>query len=475
MNTRLIRKTLTSSLVAVAWSTAGCSNPPASTPPPATPVTVPTAATEAFRNSADEVPAGWNGPVFKLSHNYPTTKPACGPEQAPWLKRNVSFTSKTPKWSEWSGYVQDIVDYVQKGQDPNLPDDIGWRTAIETAPGRTETRWFHIPWMAYQKHGGREFVHGLTNEVTADLNNIARRSNGMVPGAPGSAMFETWSVGMYNDCGAWAIGQAVPASGEPQVETVDGRSLVKGLPFPEGTVVMKLLNTTADGNDAPFLKGSTTWRANTHLMLEKNKTYDPCLRTPRTVHLIQIDLAVVDSRSPTRWVYSTVVYYYDEAKKDAPIFERLHPLGVQWGSDPDSFPAVAVKNPLVQSINAPLPHAPKSVFEHYGCNKRLAGPVDNPDSSCMTCHAGAFTAMPSVVDNQGKNIPAIFVPAATCAQGPTPANKAYLSNYAYPSHYPDPAFKDAIPLDTSLQLAVAFAQYANFKIKNTVPQSCPGT
>jgi hypothetical protein len=189
------------------------------------------------------------------------------------------------------------------------------------------------------------------------------------------------------------------------------------------------------------------------------------------VHLIQIDLAVVDLRSPTRWVYSTLVYYYDETKKDATVFERLHPLGVQWGSDPDSFPAVAVKNPLVQSINAPLPHAPKSVYEHYGCSKRLAGPVDNPDSSCITCHAGAFTAMPGVPDAQGKTIPSIFVQAGSCDQGPTAANTAYFANYPYPAPYPDPKYKDAIPLDTSLQLAVAFAQYANFK--TNAPQACP--
>ena len=83
--------------------------------------------------------------------------------------------------------------------------------------------------------------------------------------------------------------------------------LAKGMPFPAGTVVVKVLNTTASGEDVPYLRNSTTWQANGHKQLSPT-SYDKCAREVREVHLVQMDLAVVDPRSPTRWVYSTLVY-----------------------------------------------------------------------------------------------------------------------------------------------------------------------
>src|SRR4051794_31870191 len=70
----------------------------------------------AFRNSVDTPPAGWRGPVFQLSDSYPKTKPNC---DAPWLKRDVNFQDPNPQWQEWEPYIQDIVNYVKEGQDPN--------------------------------------------------------------------------------------------------------------------------------------------------------------------------------------------------------------------------------------------------------------------------------------------------------------------------------------------------------------------
>jgi hypothetical protein len=87
------------------------------------------AASLAFRDSVDTPPPTWHGERFKLSHDYPKAQPKC---EAPWLKRHVSFTNPDPKWSDWQGYVQDIIDYVKKGQD--FKD--GWNTNVEG-----QTRW----------------------------------------------------------------------------------------------------------------------------------------------------------------------------------------------------------------------------------------------------------------------------------------------------------------------------------------------
>ncbi|BCM87603.1 hypothetical protein mvi_60640 (plasmid) [Methylobacterium indicum] len=422
-----------------------------------TPTEAQAQAATAFRDSTDAPPPGWTGPVFKLSRDYPRTPPTCA---APWLKRDVSFNDPKPDWEHgWKSYIQDVIDYVKQGQDPDLPDHVGWRVAVGG-----ETRWFHVPWMAYDGERGREFVHGLTNELSTASSAFRDGGRGsgkhqLLGASPQNGidpLFETWSVGMYNPCGAWSLGQVFPPSGEPATTRQDGRLLAKGLPFPPGTVVIKLLNSTADERLVPYLKGSTNWQVNGHRQTGP-ASYDTCERAVRRVHLVQIDLAVVDPRSPTRWVYSTLAY--DGTLPGSSIWDRLRPLGVQWGSDPGTFPAVpsTASRSLRETILAPI-----GLPEHYGCERRLAGVVDQANSSCVSCHMGAYGAAPGSLNVQGQNVPAIFNFGDMCTQYNL-GNKNYFSNYRYPAPYPSGQFDQAIPLDSSLQVAVAFAQYGVFR------------
>jgi hypothetical protein len=415
-------------------------------------------AREAFRDSTDAAPPGWNGPVFKLSREYPRTMPSC---EAPWLKRNVSFDEPNPQWSpEWQAYVQDIVNYVKEGQNADLPNDPGWKVAVNG-----QTRWFHVPWMAYDGQRGREFVHGLTNELSTAQSTFRGVGRGTGLHALGAVakvdgvdpLFETWSIGMYNPCGAWSLGQVFPPSGAPAVFRQGARNFARGMPFPEGTLVIKLLNTTAGEAAVPYMKGAPTWQANAHVQTGLT-TYATCDRQVRNVHLVQIDLAVVDPRSPTRWVYSTLAY--DGTLPGATVWDRMRPLGVQWGSDPGTFPAVPASRsrPLRETILAPV-----GTPEHYGCGKRLAGVVDQANSSCVACHMGAYAAgTPGALNQQGVNIPPIFNFPGMCTEWNL-GNMQYFSDYKYPAAFPGGQFDDAIPLDSSLQVAVAFAQYGAFR------------
>ena len=266
---RIIRRCPLIALLPLAFVLAACSrpaeSPPASTP--ATPAVVACRGVSPFATRPTSA-AGLDRTRVRVEPRLPDATPVC---DSPWLRRNVDFNDPRRRrglapTTNGAATSQDIVNYVKQGQDPDLRDEIGWRSEVGGS-----ARWFHVPWMAYDGERGREFVHGLTNELsTAESAFIGPGRGTGLHHLPGAArvngvdpLFETWSVGFYNACGAVTLGQGWPASGEPATYNDDkGRLLARGMPFPEGTVVVKILNTTADETVVPYLKGSTSWQAN---------------------------------------------------------------------------------------------------------------------------------------------------------------------------------------------------------------------
>lgn len=417
-----------------------------------------TVAEMAFRSALNLPPTGWTGPVFELSHDYPQGLPGGNPEsRAPWLTRDVDFSATAPMWEDgWAGYMQDLLDYVRLGQDDALANDVGWRVEV----GR-DTRWYHVPWMAYSTHSGREFVHGLTNERTATEEDFVGSNH--LPLATGQTekRFETWAFGTYNVYGGYAIGQVFPPSGVPTVVPGEPAPRPRGLPFPQGTLVVKLLFTTATEADVYFLAGSPEWIANRHI----NDTSS--VRAPAPVRLVQMDVAVSDSRSPTGWVFGT--FAYNGTLPGSTIWDRLSPVGLEWGNDPETFPAVP-KDDSQEVRQSVLPYI--NIYEHYGPEGRLVGPVDNPKASCLACHMGAFAADPvGTVSEMGKNTPCIFDFPGMGTES-NQANEYFFQNIRFPDPYSDPKYRDAIPLDSSLQLLVAFKSYAEFVSGRQGMSSC---
>ena len=173
------------------------------------------AAQLAFRSSVDVPPKGWDGPVFALSHDYPAADPGvCPTDECTWLGLDVDFsvdfTAERPTWEDplWNQYIQAILDYVAAGQDADLADAVGFQAEVDGA-----TRWYHVPWMAYNPQVGREFVHGTTNERTAHLSDLFGDPRGFglhslqhVPPeceALNKQGFETWAVGMPVQNSIW--------------------------------------------------------------------------------------------------------------------------------------------------------------------------------------------------------------------------------------------------------------------------------
>ena len=103
-------------------------------------------------------------------------------------------------------------------------------------------------------------------------------------------------------------------------------------------------------------------------------------------------------------------------------------------------------------------------------NGRLAGPVDNPASSCVSCHSSAFAAPGGAPSLMGTNVPASFGFPGVCTVN-SRDNENYFQTIAAPMSYSGGQFPDALSLDTSLQLAVAFTEYGYYNTQGA-PMPC---
>lgn len=297
-------------------------------------------------------PPGWTGPVFQLSQNYPTAIPTG--DSLPWLKYDFRTDPK--------GYLMAIRAYAYAGNINRGNDSAGnsldWHT--QTNPVRV---WYNMPWRHYGTNG-REFIHGLTMEFNSKPHYLDPNQ---------SDTAHTWARGMYNPTAAYTLGQVWP--------NPNGPSDSSKATFLEGALIIKLLFTTADSTQVPEVKGAYTWDADIYT----GATCDSCARAVQPVRLIQMDVAVKDSRAPkTAWVFGTFVYDWDEP--GATVWDKMVPLGLMWGNDPEVNSSMT--NPVLKESNI-FKDVTVRLPEHLGCNGRLSGPLDNPVSSCMSCHMGA--------------------------------------------------------------------------------------
>lgn len=282
------------------------------------------------------MPAG--GPWFKLSQAYPTAVPA---NDAPWLKINFK-----PSVKNANEYLYALRDYAFEGM-----IDVDFR------PQDNAVRpWFHMPLMNFGG-GRREPTHGLTAE-----RSVVGPELGVKPGVT----IHNYAVGFYNAAGSVPIGQVWKTS------TPD---LSKSR-FPEGAMTFKILfsDVTADQFSGPdLLAGAPQWTISTPTGM-------------KTVRLMQMDVAAVDSRSPVGWVFGT--FGFDKSATDVSPWKRLRPVGLSWGNDFGYTPAnqKAGKKLKETIISDQIPAYAKA---HLGWAGRTNGPVDNPISGCLSCHGTA--------------------------------------------------------------------------------------
>lgn len=293
-------------------------------------------------------PAAWRGVTFRLSQNYPK---AVQPDSQPWRQFNPT--------TQQDLYLRAALQYFFEGH-------IAQNYEQSFDPLRNPVRtWYHAPWQDFGVNG-REFVHGLTRERTSEPGELHPKQKNR---------WHNYAVGFYNTRGGYTLGQVWQQRGNPDPK--------KGT-FPEGTVAAKLLFTTAPISEVPYLRGAPEWTAYVYAKPNAPKPY-PLLGDKRVLmklRLLQIDISVKESRvnATTGWVFGTFVYGGGLNERQGQGWGNVYPVGMMWGNDPSYSGTGNLQETWINSQVA-LPH--------LGLAGRLNGPVDNPASSCLSCHSTA--------------------------------------------------------------------------------------
>jgi hypothetical protein len=306
------------------------------TPPPPPP---PPDQQTPFPDARDAPTPGWNGPVFRLSQDYPDNAPPA--ENKPW--KAFDFRTQADQ------YIRAVLAYAMEGN-----REVDWKGADNAV-----RKWYHAPWL-HVNAGGREFVHGLTRERTSRPRELHPQQ---------SSQFKNYAVGLYNPSAGFTVGRVWRDHENPDASASR---------FSDGAVGVKLLFTTATVAQVPYLANAFEWDAHVSLIGSD-------ARQVRKVRLLQIDVAVRDSRadSTTGWVFGT--FAYDGTASGATPWDRMRPVGLTWGNDPTLTPASGGGPQESIILNRTFDGATLRL----GWAGRLNGPVDSPDSACLSCHGTA--------------------------------------------------------------------------------------
>lgn len=367
----------------------------------------------------DRIPAGQTS-HFSFSVDYPATQPA--PRTMPWSTTNFK--------THPDQYLRKVLDYCLEEAEDRDFDFAGSR------------RWFHAPWLA------REPLRGLTSERRSAKGELWQTQPGGIA---------NYAVGYYNDYGGWVFGKVWKNRGTPDTA---------GVRFPNGTVSCKLLFTTATPAQVPYIRDSKIW------------TIAPG-GTLRTARLLQLDVAVKDSRATqTGWVYGTFMYLGSESGPVRPFsFADMVAVGLMWGNDPTLGPVRAAAgrkpaqgwvNPVVAAKFAAIRTQTPGLKADLGLYGRMNGPVDNSDSACLACHGRALDGGADWTGSmRGTQLP--FAPAnpflATAANDPK-VKRFFRNLTSTQTFLASNATRTFVPLDYSLQLAVGLENFHSWRRTN---------
>ena len=330
------------------------------------------------------------GPLFRLNHAWPTALPPL--TSAPWqvaIGNGAITTQNAP------AYATALKDAVSANARSLIMHYDTWDAA--------KAGWYNEPWLGSL----RESIHG-TYEA-------GQFGPAIFPGTGLRTTFQTHVLTYYDARAAYTMHTFWGDSAmKPNLSTGPSQ-------FAEGSIIVKAAIFGSTDPKMPrdwwtALKGAQEWP--TYVTVDPSGTGAPQVWPG---YVAQFDIIVKDSRaSPqTGWVFMTLVY---DSRVQGDAWDRMVPLGVQWGNDPQ---ATRAGMPLQENWNNPA--APLYATQTLGWGGRLSGPNDGgrndiavngkvmrnePDSSCMSCHSTAQW------NNDLHRMPSFLLPSFATNQQP---------------------------------------------------------
>lgn len=322
-----------------------------------------------FQNNDGAVPSKtvYQGPLFALNHAWPT-QPLPPLKDAPWQKaiNNGPITVENAHL-----YADALKAAVTENGRHLIMNYDTWDAA--------SAHWYNEPWLGSE----REAIHGT---YAAGAFGPA-----IFPNTGLRAPFTTQVLTYYDERAAYSLDHLWGMSAyKPTLETQNAQ-------FEEGAIVVKAaVFTSADPKQElnwwDAMNGAQIWQ-----LFIGVGSGDPAPQV-WPGYVAQFDIVVKDSQSSpkTGWVFMTLVY---DASAPGDIWDKMVPLGVQWGNDPQ-----ATKDGMPLQENWINPKAPLYSTETLGWGGRLSGPNDGarndiavngavmnnaPDSGCLSCHSTA--------------------------------------------------------------------------------------
>lgn len=363
----------------------------------------------------------YKGPMFKLSHAYPSGLPA---PAMPWraaIKNGVITTQNA------GAYAQALKQAVARDMRVLLFDYANWNA--------DKRGWYNEPWLGQPSGGpghfsGREAIHG-TYVGAGSLDTSLFAKSGL------TRPMTTYVLTYYDKTAAQTLRKVWNTSARKPALTPASTQ------YAEGSLIVKAAFVTAGPDVWPVMTGAQVWP----LYISTNATIgepkDPKKPGPPKVtntYLMQFDIIVKDSVSApdTGWVFSTLVYDPNIKPGANGIWDQMVVLGAQWGNDPQANSTTDPSAPLLQNWNNPA--APMYGGETFGWGERLSGPNDGAmndiaykvdgmqqkvknakDSSCMSCHSSAQWNV------KANDMPSFLLPLTT--RSPEPVD-GYLNSPA---------------------------------------------
>lgn len=327
-----------------------------------------------FADNNGQIPPSseYNGPLFTLSHDYPAQAPV---PPMPWRAaiNNGLITTQNA-----GAYAQALKDAVGKDMRILIEDYANWNAA--------QRGWYNEPWLGNL----RESIHGMY-VGNGLLDQSLFQASGL------TKPMTTYVLTYYDKTAAQTLQRIWGKTAmKPNVTPVTTQ-------FPEGSLIVKAAFVTADPTVWPVMEGTQAWP----LYITADATTGG-YKTPTVVntYFMQFDIIVKDTKSApkTGWVFSTLVY--DKNAPGKSVWDKMVPLGAQWGNDPQANSTLNPSAPLLENWNNPK--APAYGSETLGWGGRLSGPNDGAmndiaftvngkqqlvknaqNSSCMSCHSTA--------------------------------------------------------------------------------------